>query len=295
MTARSVIVSVGFLLTMGLLAGCGLGTTPPAVNEIRAQPDSSLTIGEDIILTVDASGTDMRFEWTALRGHISNPALPAVVYTAPDTPGIDTVTVKVTYDGGEIIKSITLEILAPPTPTATLTPVPADTPTPFPEPIACNSPAVAKSVFPHLADVEGQNSFYGPVDEPLYACEAVYDIVHTQPLAVHLKYENAGENFGWWGIGVLNGYDASAYSKICFWGFAGQPNQAFRLKMKDTTPKENGVIVILEQANQWTQLCTDLTKFVELGIRIDRLENLNLGFEQPTGSAEVWVADFEFK
>jgi hypothetical protein len=283
------------LIAAGLLAGCGSGATPPSVHEILAQPGTSLTTGEDISLTVDASGTGMQFEWTALRGRISNPAQPAVLYTAPDSPGIDTVTVKVTYDGGEIIRSITLEILAPLDPTATLTPVPADTSTPFPEPIACNNPAVAKNVFPHLAEVEGQSSFYGPVDEPLYACEAVYDIVHTQPMAVHLKYENAGENFGWWGIGTPNGYDASSYSEICFWGFARQPNQAFRLKMKDMTPKENGVIVILEQANQWTQLCIDLTKFAELGIRLDRLENVNLGFEQPTGSAEVWVTDFEFK
>lgn len=295
MSSRSVLLDTVLCIAISLLTGCASRVEPPTVNEILAQPDTNLTVGEDVSLTISASGTDMQFEWTALRGRISEPTLPAVIYTAPETPGIDTVTVKVTYDGGEIIRSITLEILAPPSPPATLTPVPADTSTPFPEPIACNSPAVAKNVFPDLAEVEGQNSFYGPVDEPLYACEAVYDIVHTQPLAVHLKYENAGENFGWWGIGTPNGYDASSYSEICFWGFARQPNQAFRLKMKDTTSKENGVIVILEQANQWTQLCADLTKFADLGIRLDRLENVNLGFEQPTGSAEVWVTDFEFK
>ena len=295
MTARSFIVNVGFLLTLGLLAGCGPGAAPPTVNEILAQPDTSLTMGEDISLTVDASGRDMKFEWTALRGRLSGSTQPAVIYTAPETPGIDTVTVKVIYEGGEIVRSITLDIIALPNPTATLTPVPAHTPTLVPNSIACNSPAVTKNLFPQFANVDGQIPFYGPADEPKYSCEAVYDIVHSQPLAVHLKYENVGANFGWWGVATPNGYDATSYTELCFWAYAQQPNQAFRLKMKDTTPKESGVIVILEQASQWTEICSDLTKFAELGIRLDRLENVNLGFEQPTGSAEVWVADFEFK
>jgi hypothetical protein len=282
-------------MTIGLSSGCASRVEPLTVNEILAQPDTSLTVGENISLTVNASGNNMQFAWTALRGHISDPTLPAVLYTAPDTPGIDTVTVRVTYDGGEIIRSITLDVLALPDPTETLTPVPADTPTAFPEPIACNSPAVTKNVFPLLANVERQSSFYGPEDEPNYSCEAVYDTVHNQPLAVHIKYENVGANFGWWGISTPEGYDATSYRELCFWVYAQQPNQAFRLKMKDTTGKENGVVTILEPANQWTEICTDLNRFADLGIKLNSLENINLGFEQPTGSAEIWVADFEFK
>jgi hypothetical protein len=295
MISRRILLGAALLIAIGSLAACGSRAEPPQVNEIIAEPATSLTIGEEINLRVNASGSDLQFEWTALRGRLSDPTRPTILYTAPDTPGIDTVTVKVIYEGGEIIRSITLEILAPPEPTATATPVPADTPTTVPEPIACNSPAVSKNVFPQLAGEEGQTSFYGPVEEPLYACEAVYDLVHSQPLAVHLKYENAGANFGWWGIGTPNGYDATSFREICFWAYAHQPNQAFRLKMKDMASKEDGIILLLEPANQWTELCTDLAKFADLGIKVDRLMNVNLGFEQPTGSAEVWVADFEFK
>ena len=100
---------------------------------------------------------------------------------------------------------------------------------------------------------------------------------------------------GWWGIGTPTGYDAASYGQICFWAYAQQPNQAFRLKMKDTAGKENGVVTNLEPANQWTEICTDLNKFTDLGIKLNSLENINLGFEQPTGSAEIWVADFKFR
>ncbi len=292
---RSGLANAVLIITIGLSSGCASRIEPPIVNEILAQPDTSLTVGENISLTVNASGTNMTFEWTALRGQISEPTQPAVLYTAPDTPGIDTVTVKVTYDGGEIIRSITLDVLALPDPTATHTPVPADTPTAFPEPIACNSPAVTKNLFPQLSEVSGQMSFYGPLEESGYVCEAVYDVVHTQSLAIHIAYENIGENVGWWGIGTPTGYDAASYGQICFWAYAQQPNQAFRLKMKDTAGKENGVVTILEPANQWAEICTDLNKFAELGIKLNSLENINLGFEQPTGSAEIWVADFEFR
>jgi len=286
---------VTLLLIVGLLAGCGSRVEPPTVNEILVQPGTTLITGETAALTMAASGTDLKFEWSVNRGSLSNPTQPAVVYTAPGSPGPDIVTVKVINSGGEIIRSITLDIIPPPTPTVIATSVPTDTPTVVPEPIACNSPAVTKNVFPQLADVDGQIPFYGPVDEPKYACEAVYDIVHNQPLAVHIKYENTGRNFGYWGIATPKGSDAKSYSEICFWVYAQQPNQSFRLKMKDTSLKENGVIIILEEVNQWTQICTDLTEFSDLGIQLDRLENINLGFEQRTGSAEIWVADFEFK
>ena len=295
MNSRRILQKAVLLVAVGLLAACSPAAEPPVVDEIRAQPGTTIMTGETVSLTTAASGTDLKFEWSVNRGNLSNPTQAAVIYTAPDSPGPDIVTVKVTYSGGEIIRSITLAIVAPPPPTATVTPPPADTPTAVPAAIACNSPAVTKNVFPQLAEVEKQISFYGPVDEPRYDCEAVYDIVHNQPLAVHLKYESAGGNFGWWGIGTPNGYDVTGYDEICFWAYAQQPNQSFRLKMKDTSFKEDGLIIILEQANQWTQICTDLTEFADRGIKLDRLDNVNLGFEQPTGTAEIWVADFEFK
>jgi hypothetical protein len=146
--------------------------------------------------------------------------------------------------------------------------------------------------------VDGQFPFYGPLEEPGFSCEGVYDIVHSAPMAVHIKYDKSGKNFGFWGVGVLKGYDGfdiTSYSQICFWAYAKKPDQTFRLKVKELGRTDKGIIVAVDQANQWQQICADLTDFSGLGVNLDRLENVNLGFESDIGAAEVWVDDFEFK
>ena len=303
MISRNILQKAILLIAVYLLAGCVLGAEPPAIGEIEAKPSTTITTGEKSSLIIPASGSELRFEWTAQRGTLSDSAQPAVIYTAPDSPGPDTVTVKVTYSGGEIIRSITFDVVEPPptpTPTVTDTPVPEDTPTPtaVPNPIACDLPPVTGNLFPQLAEETGQFSMYGPVgdpDETNFLCEAVYDKVHEQPMAVHIKYENVGTNFGWWGVATPNGYDASGHSQVCFWAYALEPNQSFRMKMKDTTKREQGVVTTIETPNEWTRICTDISKFAELGILVDKMDNVNLGFERPTGSAEIWIAEFEFK
>jgi hypothetical protein len=285
------------MTTLYLLSGCSLGAQPPALGEIRAQPDTTIKTGDTASLTIAASGTDLKFEWSALRGKITDPSLPNVIYTAPDTPGPDTVTLRVTNPGGEILRNITFNIVEPPPPTTTVTPPPADTPTPSPLPdaFACNSPFVTRDIFPQLADETGQFPFYGPETESRFTCEGVYDIFHSEPIAVHIVYENFGNNFGWWGIATVNGYDVSLHSEICFWAYAQEPDQSFRMKMKDITGKEEGIVVTITVPNQWRQVCTDISTFAELGIQVNKIENVNLGFEQPTGSVEIWVDDFELK
>jgi len=302
MILRNMFHKLILLITVGLLAGCGFNAEPPAVGEIKAQ-STTITTGDKLPLTIDVSGADFKFEWSSLSGSLTDPTQPNVIYTAPDTPGPDTVTVKVKYAGGEIIKFINFDVVAPPpppAPTATDTPAPVDAPTPTaaPSPIACNHPSVTKNLFPQLEGVNGQYPIYGPVNpsDPNFLCEAVYDFVHIPgSMAVHIKYGNVGTNFGWWGIATPNGYDASQHGQLCFWAYALAPNQAFRLKMKQTNGQEKGVVTTIDVANEWTPVCTSISKFTELGISVDKMDNINLGFEQPTGSSEIWIADFEFK
>jgi hypothetical protein len=113
-------------------------------------------------------------------------------------------------------------------------------------------------------------------------------------MAIHIKFESYQENFGWWGIATPNGYDAASYDQICLWAYAEEPFQSFRFKMKDTAGHEEGPIITLEQTNEWEEVCVDITEFAELGINVASLDNINLGFETPTGSAEIWLADFKF-
>ena len=80
-----------------------------------------------------------------------------------------------------------------------------------------------------------------------------------------------------------------------FFHRAHHPNQAFSFKLRDTNETERGVIINVDQEGQWTQCCIDLDKSSTPGVKLDRLENLNIVFEESTGSTTAWVDDFEFK
>jgi len=119
MISLNILQKVILLISVGLLAGCVLGATPPEIGEIQAQPSTTIMTGEKSSLIIPASGDELKFEWSAQRGTLSDSTQPAVFYTAPDTPGPDNVTVKVTYRGGEVIRGITFNVVAPPTPIPT--------------------------------------------------------------------------------------------------------------------------------------------------------------------------------
>jgi hypothetical protein len=295
------------LATIVMLSACGPAPTIEG-SQILVDPDTEILVNEQAVLKINVvvQGASPQFSWTADRGIISNPTAPSVIYTAPEDAGPDLVTVVVTAGKTTFTQTTTFNVIEPPAappPTATETALPAASPTSTapPPPIACNHPAVTKNLFPQLEHVDGQFPMYGPETEPNFLCEAVYDLVHTLGgMAVHIKYENVGANFGWWGIAIKDpdSYDASQHRQLCFWAYAQQPNQSFRVKMKDKTPapeNEAGGVTTIEIANEWKQICTDISKFVDEGIEPDKMDNINLGFEQPSGSAEIWVADFEFK
>ena len=164
-------------------------------------------------------------------------------------------------------------------------------------PIECLHPSITGHVFLQLEDVPGQFPFYGPVEElpEVYLCQGVYDKAHSPPLSVRIEFHTNGDRYGFWGIGIPDGYDASQFSEICFWAYAEQPNQAFWFKMRDVGDVERGVQVNVEHAGEWEQICTDLSEISDLGVRLDRLENINLGFDRETSDATVWVDDFELR
>jgi len=111
---------------------------PPMVGEIDISPSTAILVGEMASLTTTASGTDLKFKWAATRGTLSSATAPSVIYTAPDSPGPDTVTVEVTGRGGTTVRSITFEVaaevaeLSTPTPTTIPTPMPTATSAPAP-------------------------------------------------------------------------------------------------------------------------------------------------------------------
>ena len=82
----------------GLLVSCG-SSEPPLVGTIQSSAGTTIQTGETTSLNVEASGSDLQFEWTAISGSLSDPSQPAVIYTAPNSAGSDTVTVVVSSGG----------------------------------------------------------------------------------------------------------------------------------------------------------------------------------------------------
>jgi hypothetical protein len=124
--ATGLLVTLAFVV--GMLGACGTKSDKPQVGEINAAPSTTIPVGETVSLTITASGTKLKFEWTASRGSLSSPTGRSTFYTAPDSPGRDTVTVRVTCKGGgETVKSIDFVVESPtPTDTPTQTPLPTE-------------------------------------------------------------------------------------------------------------------------------------------------------------------------
>ena len=278
-----------------------------SVTLIPARP-CKVSPGESIPLTVSGGEGAETFEWETSTGMVSPRTGLATTFTAPeDYSGQVIITVRGTNGKASATGSITCDIVStptlPPVPTdtqtPTITPYPSNTPTltPTPEPIACLHPSITGHVFPQLKDEPGQFPFYGPLEESLevFQCQGVYDISLSPPVSIRVEYHSNVGKFGYWGIGTPNGYDASQFHEICFWAYVEQPDQAFKLKFRDRDGVEKGVQIIVEPTMQWTQICTDLNRFSDQGVQLNRLENINLGFEQSTSSTTVWVDDFELR
>jgi hypothetical protein len=117
------------------------------VNLIVNPDIEDVPTGQGVAITVEASGQNLRFEWSAARGKLTTSDQPAVFYTAPDTTGVDTITVKVSSSNGTTIRNKSFNIVAALTPTSADTLPAASTPDTVaatslrtPEPIPTPSP-----------------------------------------------------------------------------------------------------------------------------------------------------------
>jgi hypothetical protein len=121
---------VAFTIFVITLPGCDVPTPtptpPPTLSPFSANlvvnPNSRDVFTEQTVaLTVEASGQNLRFEWSAARGTLSASNTPSVIYTAPNTPGVDIVTVEVTSDSGATTKNVSFDVQVRPTSTPTPT------------------------------------------------------------------------------------------------------------------------------------------------------------------------------
>jgi hypothetical protein len=106
--------SISVLLILALLTifltMCGTPSTPPQVSEIIANP-TTVVVGGSVILVVNVSASNPQYKWTAVMGTFENNTIPAVRYTAPSTPGTDTVTVAVTSGGLTVTRNVSIIVV----------------------------------------------------------------------------------------------------------------------------------------------------------------------------------------
>lgn len=112
---------------------------PPIVTLSVNPPTTQLVVGQSVAISADVVGQGVVFRWSANYGRLSAYDTPAVIYTAPVYPGLDTVTVAVTNAGGTTYRSVSFTIVyptpVPPSPTATISATPTPMPSPTPTPI----------------------------------------------------------------------------------------------------------------------------------------------------------------
>ena len=137
------IAALSILLTLSLiLSGCGSSTSqptptpaivkggPPDVN-IRMNPDATeVQVNAEVAISAETTGSNLQIKWSAAKGKLSRTEGQSVIYTAPSTPGLDTVDVTVISGEESTVKSIAFTVIA-----ATVAEVPTPPPSPT-EPVA---------------------------------------------------------------------------------------------------------------------------------------------------------------
>lgn len=287
---------IGLLfITFGLLASCRFGAEPPEVGEIQAKPSTTIMAGGEANLIITISGAESTFEWSAQSGTLSDPTQPAVKYTAPDTSGFDTVTVKVKYDGGEIIRNITFEVVAPtptPTQTPTETPVPSDTPIPTVT-VTSTPPPPILEIFPQAGNGKEFVFINGGTIVNLFLPNE--NCIHSGFYGLQLTYNMSGTGNGGWGVQWSSSpagyFDASAFNALTFWVKGSSGGEIFQIGMKDTAGKEAklGSKDYLVTTLEWSQIIIPFSEFA--GVNIASIENINLGFNRDHGSGSICIDD----
>lgn len=299
------LVSLAFVV--GLLGACGPRPEPPQAGEINAEPSTTIPVGETASLTIKASGQDLRFKWTASRGSLSSSTAPSVLYTAPDSPGPDTVTVEVTSKGGSTVRSITFEVVAPPTPTPTPTPTaaPTETPSLMPTPTSTFTPTPVSP----LTEIFPQSESYGEafywaanVGELTYRYVESEGCRYTGMFGLQLTYAMSGEGNGGWGVHWANassgGFDASEFSALVFWVKGTSGGETFQIGLKDTSGNEFKVdsqTFVVISASEWRLVIAPLSEFRDEGVNTTSVENVSFGFHAAHGSGTICIDDIAFE
>jgi hypothetical protein len=263
---------------------------------------------------VTASGTGLKFEWSATRGKVTDPSKSSVIYIAPDLPGPDNIIVKVTAKGGaEVVKSFTMQVISPtPTPTPTLvkptdTPSPTITPKPTVTSTATHTPQVDTLDVPPLEEIFSQvgdghpDLFMGRGGELID--QFAIECAHTGKIGLKLTYKMQGDGYGgWlvsWGNATPRYFDASSFLSFVIWVKGGIGGETFQIGIKDITGKEVKIetkTLVIVSTTQWKKITISLSKFADEGgqVNMARINNINIGLNKNHGAGSICLDDIAF-
>ena len=302
-TKRNIKLLAGIFATL-LFVSCSGAETPPIAGNITGLPDT-IEAGAKIGLSIEASGQDLHFEWTATDGSFSDPTKASVIYTAPNSSVEVVVTVNVTSGKLTVTKSVKFTVVTPtPEPTetpppATSTPEPTFTPISSATQIPTNTPPLPPLIetFPQ---VDGGEEFIYTSHGGLISNEFVpnKNCVHSGFSGVRLTYDMKGEGFGGWGLIWNNAsathFDASGFTTFTFWVKGTSGGETFQLGLRDTSEKEVKVesksLVLV--TTDWLMVTVPLSKFN--GVNISSIRNVNFGFPKNHGSGSICIDDIAF-
>ena len=298
------------MLSAGLVTGCGAPEEPPSVSPISVQPSTTIFVGETASLAVSVSGSkELEFEWIAERGLVGSAGGSSGIYTAPNTPGADIVTIKVTSAGGSTFQSITFDVQALPTPTSTATPVPQPTETFTPAPSATLEPTSTLSptstpvtplleIFPQSTG--GEAFVFKNGGELVPSFSEGITCRRTGLYGLRISYAMQGnENAGWgihWDKVAARSFDAATFKKLTFWVRGDAGDETFQIGLKDLTGREvkiKSVNLLVVSASDWRQVSVDLAEFTN--VNTAAVSNLNFGFNKNHRSGTICVDDIAFE
>jgi len=302
---HSTVLLVSLVLVCGLLGACS-PPPPPVVGEIDVQPSTTIFVGGMATLTTKASGTDLQFRWTTARGNLSSSTTSSVIYTAPASPGPDTATIEVTGKGGSTVRSITFEVIVPPTPTPT--PTPTLTPTEPSTLTPTATPTLTPTPVPPLAEIFPQVGYgeafvfinqSGGLDHQYMEEEGCR---HSGTYGLQLTYAMSGDGNGGWGVhwdkAPTGNFDASRFSALALWVIGAYGGETFQIGLKDTNDREvkveSGPLVVVSRST-WQMVKVELSHFRENGVNVASLRNLNFGFNRNHGSSIICIDDIAFE
>jgi hypothetical protein len=287
-----------------LLSGCqpmATLTATPLLPDVALviNPDITDVLAGDIVaLTAETSGRDLRFKWSASRGKLSAFDAPAVLYTAPDTEGVDTVTVEVSSANGTTVKHVSFNIISPPTRTPVPTEIPATTSS-FALPVLELFPQASSGKDFYWANPSG--------NEVTYQYEESEECRHSGMYGLRLTYTMSDDTMGddrdgGWGVHWANApsrsFDASEFSTFTFWVKGMASGETFQIGFKDTNLKEikvDSTRFAVVTTTGWSVVNVPLSEFRDKGVDIASLENVSIGFNSAHGSGQICIDDIAFQ